>query len=98
MSTNKEKAAKRFPNNLREARDLRGLTQQAVADAIGVTVAAYQNYEYQLRDIRASVRAARRGARLLGRLPPWHRPRAAPRAVAPVGAPHATGCVSRDRD
>ena len=62
MSTNKEKAARRFPNNLREARDLRGLTQQAVADAIGVTVAAYQNYEYQLRDIRASVLARLAGA------------------------------------
>lgn len=42
-------------NNLALARTKAGMTQQQVADAIGVTLQAYQNYEYGKRDIKASV-------------------------------------------
>ena len=45
----------RYQNNLRVARDRCGMTQQQVADSIGVTLTAYQNYEYGRRDMRASV-------------------------------------------
>lgn len=44
----------KYPNKLAEARDRAGLTQQQVADAIGVTLTGYQNYEYGKRDVRSS--------------------------------------------
>ena len=44
-------------NNLAKARNSLGLTQQQVADKIGVTLQAYQNYEYGRRDIKGSVLA-----------------------------------------
>ena len=50
-------SAIKYPNNLRAARDLRNMTQQQVADAAGVTLNAYQNYEYGKRDIKASMLA-----------------------------------------
>ena len=50
-------AAKSHNNNLRAARDLRAMTQQQVADAVGITLNAYQNYEYGKRDIRSSILA-----------------------------------------
>ena len=40
-------------NRLKQARELRGLSQKDVADALGVTPQAYQNYEYG-REIRSS--------------------------------------------
>lgn len=43
-----------FPNKLKDAREEAGLTQQQLAEAIGVTVQALQNYEYGKRDIKAS--------------------------------------------
>lgn len=42
-------------NNIREARDAKGWTQQELAERIGVTQQAIQRYETGARDIRASV-------------------------------------------
>lgn len=44
-----------FTNNLAVARTNAGMTQQEVANAIGCTVQAYQNYEYGKRDIRGTI-------------------------------------------
>lgn len=44
----------KYPNRLAEARDRAGMTQQQVADAIGMTLTGYQNYEYGKRDFRSS--------------------------------------------
>lgn len=46
--------APKYPNKLAEARDRAGMTQQQVADAIGMTLTGYQNYEYGKRDFRSS--------------------------------------------
>lgn len=43
----------KYPNKLAEARNAAGLTQQEVAEKIGITVTGYQNYEYGKRDIRS---------------------------------------------
>ena len=40
-------------NRLKQARELRGLSQKDVADALGITPQAYQNYEYG-REVRSS--------------------------------------------
>jgi len=42
-----------FPNRLGDAREDAGLTQQEAADALGVTVKAYQNYEYGKRELKS---------------------------------------------
>lgn len=52
----------KFITRLALARDKSGLTQQQVADAIGVTVTGYQNWEYGKTPIKAS--ALRRLAKL----------------------------------
>ena len=44
----------KYPNKLAEARERAGMTQQQVADAIGMTLTGYQNYEYGKRDFRSS--------------------------------------------
>lgn len=43
----------KYPNKLAEARARADMTQQQVADAIGVTLTGYQNYEYGKRDLRS---------------------------------------------
>lgn len=47
--------AARHTNKLADIRIALDMTQQQVADAIGVSVQAYQNYEYGKRDIKGSV-------------------------------------------
>lgn len=42
---------------LRQAREAKGLTQKDVADALGITSQAYQNYEYG-RELRSSAMVA----------------------------------------
>lgn len=51
-------------NRLAQARDLAGLTQQQVADEIGVTTTGYQNWEYGNTPIKAT--ALRKLAKLFG--------------------------------
>lgn len=43
-----------YPNRLADARALAGLTQQQMADALGITLNGYQNYEYGKRDLKSS--------------------------------------------
>jgi len=38
-----------FSERLKAARGAKGLTQQAVADHLGIKLAAYQHYEYNFR-------------------------------------------------
>lgn len=53
---------------LRRAREAKGLTQRDLADALGITSQAYQNYEYG-RELRSSVMVAI--CTLLGCSPSW---------------------------
>ena len=46
-----------YADNLRQARTAAGMTQQGVADALGCTVQAYQNYEYGKVDIKGTTLA-----------------------------------------
>lgn len=45
----------KYPNKIRAARNEAGLTQAELAEKVGVTVQALQNYEYGLRDVKSSV-------------------------------------------
>lgn len=45
----------RLENDLARIRGMRDMTQQQLADAIGASVQAYQNYEYGKRDMKGTV-------------------------------------------
>lgn len=44
----------RYGNNLKSARERRGMTQQQSADSLGVAIATYQAWEWGNRDMRTS--------------------------------------------
>lgn len=58
-----------YPNRLAQARAEAGMTQQEMADALGVTLNGYQNYEYGKRDLRSST--LRAASKALGRSASW---------------------------
>lgn len=58
-----------FPKRLREARKAAGLTQQQVADKLGMTQGAYTNYENQRRE--PSITMLCRLSRILKRSTDW---------------------------
>ena len=39
------------PTEIKQARHSAGLTQQAAADLVGITIKAWQHYEYGIRNI-----------------------------------------------
>lgn len=45
----------KYPNNLAKCRNASGLTQEQLAERLGCSTQAIQNYEYGLRDMRSSV-------------------------------------------
>lgn len=45
----------KYPNKIKLARNDAGLTQAQLADKIGITVQALQNYEYGIRDVKSSI-------------------------------------------
>ena len=51
-------ADKLYLNRLAELRNSKGLTQKAVADAIGIDDASYQRYEYGMREPKLSLAKA----------------------------------------
>ncbi len=49
MATDREKKVENLGKRLKELRDEQGLTQEEVANAIGVEAGAYSNYERETR-------------------------------------------------
>lgn len=54
MATDGEKKVENLGKRLKELRDEQGLTQEEVANAIGVEAGAYSNYERETRTPRCS--------------------------------------------